>query len=129
MKRSIVLASLASCALAFSLAASAQTPGQKPDTSKPAPPAGQAKEHTMTGCLQKGTEAGTFVLQNTAGKGPKMVGIVESKDKLDAHVGHKVDITGTEATAKEVDSMKGKVSKADHYMKVSAVKMVSATCP
>jgi hypothetical protein len=87
------------------------------------------KEHTMTGCLQKGTEAGTFVVENTAEKGPKTIGIIESKPNLAPHVGHKIDITGTAVPAKEVESGKAKVSKAPHYMKITAIKMVSATCP
>ena len=101
----------------------------KPTEPKPTAPAGEAKEHTMTGCLQKGTEPGTFVVQNTEAKGPKMIGILESKDKLDPHVGHKIAITGSPVPEKEVATMKTKPAKADHYMKVSAVKMISATCP
>ena len=125
MKRLIVLASFVGCALAFGLDARAQDPAtKKPDTAKPPAAAGAAKEHTMTGCLQKGSEAGTFVVQNTEGKGPKMIGILESKDKLDAHLGHKVAITGV-----AVPEAKGKAPKADHYMNISAAKMVSATCP
>lgn len=108
------------------MTAGAQTAG-----TPPAAPAGQTapKEHTMTGCLQKGTEAGTFLVTNSDPKGPKTIGIVESKDKLDPHVGHKIDITGTGVSAKEVESRNVKPAKADHYMKVTAIKMVSATCP
>ena len=125
MSRSIVVASFVSCALAFSLNASAQDPAaKKPDTSKPAAASG-AKEHTMTGCLQKGSEPGTFTVQNTEAKGPKMIAILESKDKLDAHVGHKIAITGVDVPEKDAKSK----AKADHYMKVSALKMVSQTCP
>ena len=86
------------------------------------------KEHTMTGCLQKGT-GDTFVVQNTAEKGPKMIGIVASTANLAPHVGHKIDITGTAVPNKEAESMKPAPPKADHYMRLSAVKMVSATCP
>ena len=84
-------------------------------------------EHTMAGCVQKGATATTGVIQNTAEKGPKMIGILESKDNLAPHVGHKVTISGVDVPAKEAES--AKAAKADHYMKVSAVKMVSATCP
>lgn len=122
MRRPVVLMSFVACALAFGLAAHAQ------DTTKK-PAASGAKEHTMTGCLQKGSEAGSFVVENTAGKGPKTIVVLESKDKLDPHVGHKIDITGTDVPAKEVESMKMKHAKGDHYMKVTAMKMVSPTCP
>lgn len=92
---------------------------------KPAP-AGQ-KEHTMGGCLQKGDTADTYVVINAAEKGPRRIGIVESKANLAPHVGHHIDITGTGVPNKEAESMKN-VPKADHYMRVSELKMVSATC-
>ena len=87
------------------------------------------KEHTMTGCVQKGPTADTFTVQNTAEKGPKVISIVESKAALAPHVGHKVDITGTAVPAAEAEGMKTKPPKGDHYMRITAVKMVSATCP
>lgn len=77
------------------------------------------KEHSMTGCLQKGMEPNTFQLTNLE-KGPKTVEIAETTAKLDPHVGHKVEITGT-ATV-------GKDPKA-HTMKVTSVKMIGPTCP
>ena len=86
-------------------------------------------EHTMAGCVQKGATATMGVVQNTAEKGPKMIGIVDSKATLAPHVGHKVEITGMAVPAAEAEAMKPAPPKADHYMKLSAVKMVSATCP
>lgn len=124
MRAAIVRALIVSCAVAFSVAARAQDPAKPQEPAKPAP-----KEHTMTGCLQKGTEADTFVVMNTAPKGPKTIGILESKAKLAPHVGHKIDITGTAVPTKEAESAKVKPSKADHYMNITAIKMVSATCP
>lgn len=88
-------------------------------------PAGPAKEHTMGGCLQKDADA--FVVINAAEKGPRRIGIVESKDNLAPHVGHHIDITGTAVPNKEAESMKG-AAKADHYMRITAIKMVSTTC-
>ena len=115
MKRVLGLAAAAT--LAMAVAVSAQ------ETKKP------AGEHTMAGCVQKGATATAGVLQNTAEKGPKVIGVVESKESLAAHVGHKVEITGVNVPAAEAEAMKPAPEKADHYMKVSAVKMVSATCP
>lgn len=88
-------------------------------------------EHTMSGCVQKGATAGVGLLQNTAEKGPKTISViaVTSKDSLAAHVGHKVDITGVNVPAAEAEKQSPAPPKADHYMRVSAVKMVSATCP
>jgi hypothetical protein len=124
MKASIVGTMAVACTFAF-------TVGTQALQDKPAPqdkPAA-AKEHTMTGCVQKGTETGTFVVMNTAEKGPKTISIVESKENLAPHVGHKIDITGTAVPNKEAESMAKKPAKGDHYMKITAVKMVSATCP
>ena len=86
-------------------------------------------EHTMSGCVQKGATATTGVVQNTAEKGPKTISIVDSKATLAPHVGHKVDIVGVNVPAAEAEAMKPAPAKADHYMRLSAVKMVSATCP
>ena len=86
-------------------------------------------EHTMTGCVQKGATASVGLVQNTAEKGPKTIGIVASKDNLAPHVGHKIDIVGVNVPAAEAEKMKPAPPKADHYMRLSAIKMVSTTCP
>ena len=104
MKTSIILTALLfACALAFGDRAQAQ------DT---------PKEHSMTGCLAKGDDAGTFKLTDLE-KGPKVVVIAETTANLTPHLGHKVEITGVAVPGKD---------KA-HTMKVTAVKMISATCP
>ena len=113
MKR---FALLAAFALALPFVAVAQD--------KPAP-----KEHTMTGCLQKGASANTFIVESTAEKGPKTIGIVESKANLAPHVGHKIDITGTAVPVAEAEAMKPAPPKAPHYMRLTAIKMVAAQCP
>jgi hypothetical protein len=118
MKKSFAL--LVALALAMPVAMIAQ---EKP-ADKPAP-----KEHTMTGCLATGTTDNSFIVNNTAEKGPKTIGIVASEAKLAPHVGHKIDITGVAVPNKEAESMNPAPPKADHYMKISAIKMVSAQCP
>src|SRR5262245_6853842 len=120
MRASVVATAIVSCAFAVSVAAATQE--------KPAGGAMQ-KEHTMTGCVAKGSGDNTFVVNSTAEKGPKTIGIVASKDNLTPHVGHKVEITGTAVPNAEAEAMKPAPPKADHYMRLSAVKMVSATCP
>jgi hypothetical protein len=85
-------------------------------------------EHTMTGCLAKGTEANTIRLTDVEKDARnlyqfgevKTVNIFESTVELEPHVGHKIAITGTAVADKDF-----KV----HKMKVTAIKMVSATCP
>ena len=116
MKSSIAV--MAVCALALSATAMAQTK-----------PAAMPAEHTMTGCLAKGAMADTFVVTSTAEKGPKTIGIVSSKAALAGHVGHKIDITGTAVAKADAEAMKPKPAAADHYMNLTAIKMVSATCP
>lgn len=77
-----------------------------------------AGEHAMTGCLAKGSEAGTFMLTNV--EGVSTVAIAESSADLSGHVGHKVEITGV-----GVDGKDPKV----HTMKVSSMKHLAGTCP
>ena len=114
MKHWLIAPFLLSCALIFASSANTQ------ESAAP-------KEHSMTGCLEKGTTPDTYMLTNLE-KGPKSVGIVSSTAKLAPHVGHKVEITGTAVPAKEAEA-DANVPKAPHYMKVTAVKMISATCP
>jgi hypothetical protein len=104
MKTSIILTTLLfTCALGFANRAPAQ---------------GAPKAHSMTGCLAKGDDAGTFKLTNLE-SGPKVVVIAETTANLTPHLGHKVEITGVAVPGKD----------KTHTMKVTAVKMISATCP
>jgi hypothetical protein len=115
MRSSLVNAFAIAVVFAFGVAVAAQDK----------PGGGGQKEHTMSGCLQKGSEAGSYVVQNSAEKGPKMIGILSSKDNLAPHVGHTIDITGT--AVKDGATQKG-APKADHYMNLTAIKMVAASC-
>ena len=85
-------------------------------------------EHSMTGCLQKGTAPNSYMLDNVEGNGPKTIGVVSSTANLAPHVGHKIEITGTAVPPAEAEAMKD-VPKSPHYMKVTAIKMLSPTCP
>ncbi len=92
--------------------------------------------HSMTGCLQKGDEASVpFKLTNVEGTGPKEVEIVGMAKGVDLapHVGHKVTLTGTAATPKAGAKTEGakeeKKPAGEHQMRVTALKMVSPTCP
>ena len=84
------------------------------------------KEHSMTGCLEKGPD-NTYTLTNVEGKGPKTVGIVSSSADLGPHVGHKIEVTGTAVPAKEAEAETA--AKAPHYMRLTAIKMISTSCP
>jgi hypothetical protein len=86
------------------------------------------KVHSMTGCLKAGPTSGSYMLTNLE-KGPKMVGIVSSTVDLAPHVGHKVELTGTAVPEDEAIKENKDVPKAPHYMKVTAMKHISAACP
>ena len=119
MKSSIIAALMVVCVLAFASGAQAQQ----------APPAPQApREHSMTGCLKTGTEAGTYLVTDVEGTGPKSIGIVSSAANLAPHVSHKIEVTGTAVPPAEAEK-DAKVPKAPHYMKLTAIRMISATCP
>ena len=86
------------------------------------------KVHSMTGCLKAGPTPDSYMLTDLA-KGPKTVGIVSSAVNLAPHVGHKVELTGTAVPEKEAMNENKDAPKTPHYMKVTAMKHVSSTCP
>lgn len=101
----------AAVVLAFGLAVvAAADQAQQQSQQKP------SGEHSMSGCLEKGASANTFRLTNV--EKVKNVEIAESKADLAGHLGHKIEITGTVVPGKET-----------HTMNVTAMKMISTTCP
>lgn len=86
------------------------------------------REHSMTGCLMTGAESGTYMVTDVEGNGPNSIGIVSSTANLAPHVGHKIEVTGTAVPPAEAEK-DAKVPKAPHYMKLTAINMISATCP
>lgn len=112
-------------------------------TDKPKEPASQKaakKPHTMTGCLEKGSDENMFRLTNTEGTGPKTAELhADAKLKLSAHVGHKVAITGTDVdpktlkrgttgTAGGAPGAAPKESAGEHHMRVQSMKHIAPTC-
>lgn len=112
---------------------------------------GPGATKTLTGCLQKGAEAGTYTLTNVTG-GPAATNKdwhlmdAPSALNLDAHVGHKVAITGsvvgvgaatkvehktttTSSDAKVETTKEMKTELADRHLKVTSMKHIAATCP
>lgn len=108
-----------------------EKPAEKPAAQKKA----AGGSHSMTGCLQKGDEAPVpYKLTSVEGGGPKEVEIIGMAKGVDLapHVGHKVTITGTTVSTKAAAKTEGTTAKkeaGEHHMRVTAVKMVSATCP
>jgi len=88
---------------------------------------------TVTGCIQKGTEANGYYLTDENGKTWELT---NSAAKVSAHVGHKVTLTGT--TTKMSKTMESKKEPAEKKeagsnaaagdFKVSSVKMISESC-
>jgi hypothetical protein len=124
---------------AFALLASAVSLAQdaaKPDDAQAYPQAKQEqkaadKTKTVTGCLQKGDEAGEFSITGEDGKSWEL----RSKTvKLEQHVGHQVTVTGTaHHETKAEEKKEGQMEKAsgkEEYgdLRVTDLKMVSETC-
>src|SRR5438270_1993346 len=77
------------------------------------PPSDEGKTHgsvTVTGCLQKGDEAGEFSI---TGENGKTYGLRSTAVKLADHVGHKVTVTGQAKPEKEAEKEKGSKEVAD----------------
>ena len=143
MQKTVFLAGVFASVFAITTVGSAQYGGGQTD--KPKEGSSQkaaAKPHTMTGCLEKGTDEDTFRLTNVEGTGPKTAELhADAKLKLAGHVGHKVAITGTaidpktlkKGTSGTTDAPTGTASKesgaaAEHHMRVTSMKHISPTC-
>ena len=132
------------CALGFvvltNLVSLAQEPANPDNTKQAATQEEQDHKTTgptkiVTGCLQKGVEAGEFSVTGQDGKTWE----VSSKSvKLDEHVGHQVTVTGSahrESKAEEraEEKKEGRLEKASGKeefgdLRVTDLKMVSDTC-
>ena len=90
-----------------------------------------AHTQSVTGCLQKGDEAGEFSI---TGEDGKTWGLRSTSVKLDEHLGHKVTVTGsttheTKAEEKKEGQVENAGSKAEYAdLTVTSLKMVSDTC-
>jgi hypothetical protein len=103
-------------ALSFgSLAAAAQ---EKTTSGKPV---------TVTGCLQKGDEAGEYSITSEDGK---RYGLRSKTVSLGKHVGHKVTVTGTQMREENEEKNEAKESGGGEYadLRVTNLKMVSDAC-
>lgn len=116
-----------SCAV-WIVAAMASAPEAGAVKKKPASP------YSMTGCLQKSGN-NVFRLTNVEGGGARMIEIVGARKVVDlsAHIGHRIEITGTTVNAKKVAKAEGRKKKdviEDRrlHMRVVSIKMLAATC-
>jgi hypothetical protein len=112
----LAIAGLCSTGAAFA----AQTPAAAP-AAKPAKKEKMAKAAPMayTGCVATGAKAGSYELKDATAAGSTDKSTYDLKGgKFKAHVGHKVEVTGT-AT---------KPATGDAVLAVKSTKMVAATC-
>jgi hypothetical protein len=127
--KKLALVSLA-FALLMSPTALAQTASKK-DNPKQDNTKSASHTETVTGCLQKGDEAGEFSLTSEDGK---TWGLRSSSVKLDRHVGHKVTVSGpvtreSKAEEKKEGQLENASGKEEYgELRVTSLKMVSATC-
>jgi hypothetical protein len=103
------------------------------DADKPAKSAKSGKASTtVTGCIQKGTEANGYFITDESGKTWELV----PASKVSAHAGHKVTLTGittkstkaTEAKKEPHEKEEAGSNTAAGDFKVSNVKMISESC-
>ena len=89
------------------------------------------KSQTVTGCLQKGDEAGEFSI---TGEDGKTWGLRSTSVKLDQHIGHQVTVTGsttheTKAEEKREGQVENAGSKTEYAdLTVTNLKMISDSC-
>ena len=98
--------------------------------------AANAASVTATGCLEKGDGKGEFKLSHATGGSAERYELVPDKGvDLNAHVGHKVQITGeTASEASDTKNEKSSVKteekeKPHHHLKVKSLRHVAAQCP
>lgn len=86
---------------------------------------------TVTGCLEKGHEQGEFQLSHATGGDAEQYDLIAGKGvNLNAHLGHKVEITGEKASeADEKGGGKEAKETAHKHVKVSSLRHMAAKCP
>jgi hypothetical protein len=132
MKRVITMLAIAGlCSTGAVLAAQTPAPAPAPakkeatkktdDATKMAKPAKESKMAAMsyTGCVAAGTKPNSYVLNDATATGSTDKANYDLKGgSLKAHVGHKVEVTGTVA----------KPATGTPVLNVKKVKMVAPTC-
>lgn len=92
----------------------------------------KASMQSVTGCLQKGDEAGGFTISGDDGK---LWELHSSKVKLSDHVGHTVTVSGSagkqsKTIEEKIEPSEKKEAAGKEYndLKVQTLKMVSDSC-
>jgi uncharacterized protein DUF5818 len=82
-----------------------------------------ASQVTVQGCL--GEEGGNFTLTEPSGTTYQLVGNTE---KLRAHVGHTMRVTGTSTSAAQVPGSMSETTETQPTLSVTSFKHVSSNC-
>jgi len=110
---SILLLSAAWAAAQYGGGYDSQSSGSNPGTS----------QVTVQGCLAE--EGGAFTLTDQAGTTYQLTGRTE---KLSAHVGHTIQVTGTSGTVAQVPGSMSEGTGAQPAISVTSFKHVSSSC-
>ena len=84
------------------------------------------KSVTVTGCLQKGDEAGEYSI---TGEDGKHYGLRSKSVDLSKHLGHEVTVTGTKMREESEEKEKKEAGGSEYAdLRVTNVKHISETC-
>jgi hypothetical protein len=84
------------------------------------------KSLTVTGCLQKGDEAGEYSI---TGEDGKRYGVRSKSVDLSKHLGHKVTVTGTKMREENAEKKKNEAGGGEYAdLRVTDIKHISETC-
>ena len=84
------------------------------------------KNVSVTGCLQKGDEAGEYTITGQDGKRYGLRG--KTGVDLSKHVGHKVTVTGTEMRERSSAKEKKEANEESEHLRVTNVQHISEGC-
>jgi hypothetical protein len=86
----------------------------------------EGKAVTVTGCLQKGDEAGEYSI---TGEDGKRYGLRSKTVDLSKHLGHKVTITGTKMREENEEKEKNEAGGGEYAdLRVTTLKHISESC-
>ena len=109
------------CVLALGLGSLAWTTQENQTKTK------AAKSVTVTGCLQKGDEAGEYSVTGEDGKHYGLRG--SNSVDLSKHLGHKVTVTGTKMREENEKKEKNEAGGGDYAdLRVTNIKHLSESC-
>jgi hypothetical protein len=108
------------CVLALGLGSLAWTAQENQTKTK------GGKSVTVTGCLQKGDEAGEYSI---TGEDGKRYGLRSKSVDLSKHLGHKVTVTGTKMREENEEKKKNEAGGGEYAdLRVTDIKHISETC-